>query len=329
MDGFDDLLAPSRRALEDNPFANPFSSDRSHSPDPWASPFASTQQDDAFGSSSALDPYANPYESLGAPSSRHQDQESEEGDRSTTATTSPTTTKAEELPLSDPLDSAAHANGDDDEPSPPRLPGFRESHASPQPSFNETATIRPSEPERFDEAPVASTTQPRPITPPSITPKTPQTTEIEHIQESRSSADPDAAKTASGFIAHSPVAPASESEPVKKAVEFSPLPDGGIGGGLGIDRSLAGLTLGEDGYGSGIGGSSGWGGDHGWGVNSEPIPSTSTASAFVGASTTQQPDDDDSDDDKPISQTLSRIQSEDPDRAVCLRRSSSYFYDDG
>ncbi|KAJ3815273.1 Vps5 C terminal like-domain-containing protein [Lentinula aff. lateritia] len=42
MDGFDDLLAPSRSMLEDNPFnedSNPFGSRRSGSPDPWASPF--------------------------------------------------------------------------------------------------------------------------------------------------------------------------------------------------------------------------------------------------------------------------------------------------
>ena len=41
MDGFDDLLAPSRHALEDNPFADPFAKQRS-SPDPWATPFAAT-----------------------------------------------------------------------------------------------------------------------------------------------------------------------------------------------------------------------------------------------------------------------------------------------
>ena len=35
MDGFDDLLAPSRDALE-NPFENPFAK-RSSSPDPWSS----------------------------------------------------------------------------------------------------------------------------------------------------------------------------------------------------------------------------------------------------------------------------------------------------
>lgn len=41
MDGFDDLLASSRRALEDNPFEDPFAKQRSSSPDPWGTPFAS------------------------------------------------------------------------------------------------------------------------------------------------------------------------------------------------------------------------------------------------------------------------------------------------
>ncbi|KAI5120370.1 hypothetical protein M0805_006892 [Coniferiporia weirii] len=36
MDSFDDLLASSSRALEDNPFADPFANTRPSSPDPWA-----------------------------------------------------------------------------------------------------------------------------------------------------------------------------------------------------------------------------------------------------------------------------------------------------
>ncbi|KAF9223973.1 Vps5-domain-containing protein [Gyrodon lividus] len=37
MDGFDDLLAPSRNVLEENPFEDPFAKPRSGSPDPWSS----------------------------------------------------------------------------------------------------------------------------------------------------------------------------------------------------------------------------------------------------------------------------------------------------
>ncbi|KAF7794252.1 hypothetical protein EIP86_005385 [Pleurotus ostreatoroseus] len=51
MDGFDDLLAPTRNALESNPFADPFGN-RSGSPDPWTSfqPTSTlTHEDGGFG----------------------------------------------------------------------------------------------------------------------------------------------------------------------------------------------------------------------------------------------------------------------------------------
>ncbi|KLO12698.1 Vps5-domain-containing protein [Schizopora paradoxa] len=47
MDGFDDLLSSSSRALEANPFANPFAQPRSSSPDPWASFGQPEAQDDS------------------------------------------------------------------------------------------------------------------------------------------------------------------------------------------------------------------------------------------------------------------------------------------
>ena len=55
MDGFDDLLAPSRDPLE-NPFEDPFAKPRSSSPDPWAS-FGATavpsfSEEQPWGSSS-------------------------------------------------------------------------------------------------------------------------------------------------------------------------------------------------------------------------------------------------------------------------------------
>lgn len=322
MDGFDDLLAPSRRVLEENPFANPISSDRSHSPDPWASPFANTQQNDVFGSS-ALDPYANPYESLTSSSTARLDDEHEEGGRATTATTSPTSTKVEEAPLSDPLDSAAHANDDDDEPPAHRLPGFRESRDIPRPSFNETATIRPTESERFDGSSVASSTSARPLTPPAAATATPPAAHEEHVERDQGREREERPRGASGFLAHAATTPTTntESETVTKSSQFASPLDGGLGGETGIDRSLAGLTLGGEAFGSGVGVSSsnGWGGDNGWGASSEPTPSTSSGPSFADASSSRQPEEnEDSDDDKPISQTLSRIQSEDPDRAVCL-----------
>ena len=55
MDGFDDLLPPSKRALEDNPFENPFAQHRSGSPDPWAS-FSSQLDHNPFSTSEPTTP---------------------------------------------------------------------------------------------------------------------------------------------------------------------------------------------------------------------------------------------------------------------------------
>ncbi|PPR08142.1 hypothetical protein CVT24_012356 [Panaeolus cyanescens] len=137
MDGFDDLLAPSRSALEANPFANPFESHRSSSPDPWATPFAS-QETEGFGSSSS-DPFSsNPFASSSSSGSSNL---------------APETPTAEEQTPSDPLDSAAHAAESDDDNEPLanlRAPGFRESVPTTN-NFSETATIRPSETEAIND----------------------------------------------------------------------------------------------------------------------------------------------------------------------------------
>lgn len=309
MDGFDDLLAPSRRSFSDNPFANPFNTDRSHSPDPWASSFANTQQN-VFGSS--LDPYANPYEALGTPSP-HRDAEGEEN-HTTTATSSPVTLKAEEMLSSDPLDSAVQEN-DSEELAQSLI--LTESHDSLKPSFKETATIRPSGTEFFDGLPTASPAQLQPTTPSSVPPEATQNSHENQVE--RDQPLEDVLKSPStGFIVHPPV-----HEPIPRVPEFSPPLDNILDGGSGIDRSLAGLTLGGDVFGAG--GSNSWGGDAitaEWSTSSEPaLPNSAAPSSSL-----QQAADDDSDDDKPISQTLSRIQSEDPDRVVCLPISEGYSY---
>ncbi|KAF8809467.1 Vps5-domain-containing protein [Phlegmacium glaucopus] len=132
MDGFDDLLAPSRHALEDNPFADPFAKQRS-SPDPWATPFAATDShafDNTSEQFSSLDSYSSSNDNeFGASSSEFK-------------------------PLhSEPIDSPAHTthndddDDDDDEPlGRMRSPGFRESIPT---SFSETATIRPTTTEDY------------------------------------------------------------------------------------------------------------------------------------------------------------------------------------
>ena len=137
MEGFDDLLGPSRQALEENPFADPFLK-RSSSPDPWANPFASTDSSHAFGSTSEQFAVSEP---------------SSSNDIGSGAV-------VEESPIVDPLDSASHAaDDDDDDDNEPlaklRSPGFRESIPR---IFSETATIRPQHDEDLDSPPIKSLT---------------------------------------------------------------------------------------------------------------------------------------------------------------------------
>ena len=132
MDSFDDLLAPSRHALEDNPFADPFAKPRSSSPDPWATPFAATDSHE-YGNTSQ---HFNSLDSL-------------------------SNDKYDEFKLSDgdPMNSPGPAHAADDDDNEPlgrtRSPGFRESIGV---SFLETATIRPEILEDYPSFP--STTSP-------------------------------------------------------------------------------------------------------------------------------------------------------------------------
>jgi sorting nexin-1/2 len=124
MDAFDDLLAPSRRELEDNPFADPFAT-RSGSPDPWATPFAHTQPANDYGlSTPTLESYSPTTEASG---------------RTTADSDTPTS--------SDPLESPIHAvGGDNHQRRKSSSPGFRES-VEPAPEPEETSTL-PAEPLR-------------------------------------------------------------------------------------------------------------------------------------------------------------------------------------
>ena len=135
MDNFDDLLAPSRHALEDNPFADPFAKQRS-SPDPWATPFSPTDPHEFDNTSqrfNSLDSLSN--NEFGARSSEYK--ASDGGSMN-----SPGPEHA--------------ADDDDNEPlGRTRSPGFRESIGA---SFSETATIRPATMEDYPFFP--STTSP-------------------------------------------------------------------------------------------------------------------------------------------------------------------------
>lgn len=166
MDGFDDLLAPSRNVLEENPFEDPFAK-RSSSPDPWSS-FSHAEPGPTHHD---IDYYKTGFE--------------DEPVRSTSAT--PTTASyvtgdhghsdQNSLIAADPLDAAAvTAEEHDDERSTaptdatsPRTPGF-----SMYTSSTEEHTTTVSEPTSelpvlHDEQPVKTVTPPHQEPSPSLT----------------------------------------------------------------------------------------------------------------------------------------------------------------
>ena len=127
MDSFDDLLAPSRHALEDNPFADPFAKQPS-SPDPWATPFNPHAYDNTSQHFNSLDS-----NNFGATSSEFK--------------------PSDGGPVNSPVP-AYTADDDDNEPlGRNRSPGFRESIGA---SFSETATIRPETMEDYPSFPTTT-----------------------------------------------------------------------------------------------------------------------------------------------------------------------------
>ncbi|KAF8634597.1 hypothetical protein AX17_004186 [Amanita inopinata Kibby_2008] len=140
MDSFDDLLAPSRNLLEENPFADPFAK-RSNSPDPWASPFA------------IQDASPSAYDTTTHPDASHTEIEDEP---------SSATVSSETSAPSDPLDSDSLAQSEESaapDIGPSRTPGFKESIES---EFSEIATIRPT---HSEDASIPSTTGPEDSSP--------------------------------------------------------------------------------------------------------------------------------------------------------------------
>ncbi|TFK29709.1 protein transporter [Coprinopsis marcescibilis] len=273
MDAFDDLLAPSRQALESNPFASPFDSNRSGSPDPWASPFASQTSNDPspFGTSHGFEhnPFSsgNPYESPSAPTFEaavREDLLEEVQD------TTPEPIALQEP--SDPLDSAAaNSSQDEEEDNRPlglRTPGFRESIAPPNSFPRKVDTDLSHTPTR------SRTPEIQPLQSPNNTVAPPSAIQAHHIQQSALS---------------------RSSTPLA-----SPLVAGVLENTL--ESSLGGLSLGADVLGGSaspiVSRSKGWqDDDSAWGrtdLPTAPIVPVGSASA------------EDSDDDKPISQTLKR-----------------------
>jgi sorting nexin-1/2 len=238
MDGFDDLL-PSRSALEENPFEDPFAKPRSGSPDPWNS-------------------WANQHQSTPDVQNPYPDHTSfvNEDDGSASATEavfaagngSLDTLEPSSSPSTDPLDSAAQTTEDDDEPlrrshgaSVPQTPGFRE---SPSSTFDEIATIRPTVSEELEPStPFKSYFPASPVT---ETPSSPPSTPSLHT---------------TGNPTFSPKRTLSSSSSSKSPVErtvVSPLESPSSSG---FDRSFASLALGGESIGGWKGAQSSWAND--------------------------------------------------------------------
>lgn len=157
MEGFDDLLAPSRNVLEENPFEDPFAK-RSSSPDPWSSSFL--HQPAERSTHNDIDYYKTGFEDV--------------PERSTSPT--PTTESyvtgdrgySDQNSTVDPLDAAvvtAEDRDDEHNTAPtdaisPRRPGFRVSTYSVEEHTTTVPDVNSGSPAGDDERLVRDTTSP-------------------------------------------------------------------------------------------------------------------------------------------------------------------------
>ncbi len=169
MSGFDDLLQQSSRALEENPFEDPFARPRASSPDPWST---YTHQ------SAALDSPAFEYDTpgFGGVSSTTQTLESHDDSLKPSAVEYHASV-SQTIP-SDPLDSANLPADDETEHSTkpmtsPRFSSFTQRIGSDAPSipFQPSADSGESVPEK-DPPRIAHPTL-RSVTPPTSSPAQP------------------------------------------------------------------------------------------------------------------------------------------------------------
>lgn len=288
MDGFDDLLAPTRDALESNPFADPFG--RPSSPDPWSSfhqPSAAQSQDthgaSGYGEARSTTPTLGEtgifageaasghetFDALADPLKSAHILAEEPEELKEAKTHAGHKEVAEEMLPTPREEGRLEAEAEAEQP---RSPGFRESVSA---TIDEIAAPPTEEQQkervpREPTPPTPATAIPLPSSPPISPPATASTT--------RSSF--------SGFNGHhsptssvSPFAAPSVSayKPTPNAF-FSPLD-----APHSLGQSFAGLSLGGESV-------------NGWQGGSQ--------SMFVGArpTTVDDNDEDDEDDDKPIMQ---------------------------
>lgn len=291
MDGFDDLLAPSRQALDANPFENPFTK-RSDSPDPWASynhdvsasAFAShdIHTDDptfsGFGSSSsAFDDTHHSQSAFAAPAPTSPGFQPWGDVQGSSSIISPISPQHEHEPEPEPKTPSVT--------SPPesvlRSPGFKESIPD---SIEEIATTPTKA--THDEPPLTL----KPDTPPPATKHVPAPLVPSSPTSTESPVSPTIPATAPATVGHGHTPSlsrpsASSTSPSVHPAYFSPLDQPHTAA---VDRTFSGLSLGGETFG-------GWQGSQ---------------SAFVGTTTFDQKhasvdeeEEDDDDDDKPILQS--------------------------
>jgi sorting nexin-1/2 len=286
MSGFDDLLKQSSRALEENPFEDPFARPRASSPDPWST---YTHQ------STALDSPAFEYDTsgFGGVSTTTQALESHDDSVSPSAVESHAFV-APTIP-SDPLDSANLPADDETEhttkpTTSPRFSSFIEriGRVPPsipsQPSADSSESVPEPEPPRtahptlpsITSAPTSPPVQPSsPVTPSSAVPAD----SVEHT-DPPSPSPPSSARLPRRQEAphpsiHVPIDSSSSTESDSHRVISSPLDQPPV-------TAFASLALGGESF-------NGWDGAQSAFVNHASIPSS-----------VQEEDDDDDDDDKPL-----------------------------
>jgi sorting nexin-1/2 len=284
MSGFDDLLQQSSRALEENPFEDPFARPRSGSPDPWST-FAHQ--------SGALDSPAFEYDTsgFGGVSTTTQDLEFHDDSISPSAAESHAPV-APTIP-SDPLDSANLPPDDETEyttkpMTSPRRPGFTESIGTDSPSV-------PSQPSAGFSESVPGPNPPRtaPPTLPFITPPPASSSVQLSSPVTPSSAVP--AESVEHTGPPSPPLPSSARLPQRQEASSSHFPFDSSSStdsdshrviSTPLDQppvtAFASLALGGESF-------NGWDGAQSAFVNHASIPSS-----------VQEEDDDDDDDDKPL-----------------------------
>lgn len=221
MDGFDDLLAPSKRALEDNPFENPFAQHRSGSPDPWAS----------YSSQLEHNPFSSAEPTTDVPVFHPEPP-------------SPVSTT-----LTDPLDSAITTGAEAHVPSPPRTPTQLTTDGLKEDAFEEERKPTPEPASKTNtEAEIKPASEPeRAVAPPEL-----ERTPIQKATTLPPITDPVSTPPSKGFVAFSPTHSPRESETFPKPISsmISPLDHPELGGGFG-DPFPSISTLGGDALGGG------------------------------------------------------------------------------